>query len=191
MTHSWTLKVSTIEFARLNRELMNYFRRRVAYSSPRDLAADTWLSIVRWYRGRCSLRAFAFLVASKQIIHARRRRDRRRDRHEPLSTPGIGLDERVGDWAYTDDWGDPLTIADEGPGPYSMLRLLANHAAIERALEQVGDDGYREVVRRWLDGSDNVQIAAELGIPYNTVRSRLGRGRAQVLAALRAEFGLE
>ena len=168
MSYSMNLKVSASEFETLNRQLMSYFRRRVPQRSAQDLAADTWLSITRWYQGKCSLRTYAFIVASKQVIHARHGR-------ELLTTPLTSTDEP----------------AAEGPGPYSVLRLLVNHAAIERALEQLDDDIYRDVVRRWLDGCDNVQIAAELGIPYNTVRSRLGRGRAQVLSAVRAEFGLE
>ncbi|WP_146157424.1 sigma factor-like helix-turn-helix DNA-binding protein [Enhygromyxa salina] len=45
------------------------------------------------------------------------------------------------------------------------------------------------IVRLSLLGRDNAQIAAELGIPYNTVCSRLGRGRAQVLCAARAAAG--
>jgi DNA-directed RNA polymerase specialized sigma24 family protein len=38
----------------------------------------------------------------------------------------------------------------------------------------------------WLDGHDSLQIAAELGVNYNTVRSRLARGKVLLLAAFDA-----
>jgi DNA-binding CsgD family transcriptional regulator len=37
----------------------------------------------------------------------------------------------------------------------------------------------------------NIQISAELGIRYHTVRSRLSRGRVKLRGALRAELGIE
>jgi len=55
------------------------------------------------------------------------------------------------------------------------------------ALEKIAEP-YREALRLSLEGRSNLQIAAELGIPYNTVRSRLSRGRARVIDALRDEL---
>jgi DNA-directed RNA polymerase specialized sigma24 family protein len=49
------------------------------------------------------------------------------------------------------------------------------------------DEIFRDVRRLWLAGRDNVQIAAELQMNYNTVRSQLNRGQKAVLKALRAE----
>ena len=69
-----------------------------------------------------------------------------------------------------------------------MLMLVARGAAVDRALEHVSDDVNREVFVLWMKGRDNFQIAAEVGAPYNTVRSRLSRAKAQVLAALQAEL---
>lgn len=55
--------------------------------------------------------------------------------------------------------------ATDSSGPCSVLMLLAGHLALERAVEQVDEEVYREVLRLSLRGRDNVQIAAELGIP--------------------------
>ncbi|KIG12567.1 hypothetical protein DB30_01230 [Enhygromyxa salina] len=155
-------------FARVNRALVAYFLRRVPEQEPNDLAAETWLGVVRWYAGRCSLRGFAFLVAEKIIVDVLYRKRRLRT-----------LELRDGD--------EPVA---SGPSPYDVLRLVADHDALDSAVGQV-DEVYREVVRLSLIGRGNVQIAAELEVPYNTVRSRLWRGRAQVLGAARAEIGVE
>ncbi|WP_146660676.1 RNA polymerase sigma factor [Enhygromyxa salina] len=73
----------------------------------------------------------------------------------------------------------------EGSSPCGVLLMLADLEVLDRAVAQV-DEVYRDVVRMSLTGRDNRQIAAELAIPYNTVRSRLGRGRMQVVIAARA-----
>ena len=172
MSDSWTFEVSRAEFEKINRDLISYFRHRVPMRCARDLAADTWVSVFRWYRGLCSLRRFAFIVARKKVADVYRELERER---EIMTIPLADADEPA-----TDD-----------PGPHSVLNLLANHAAIERALQQVDDEVFRKVVGLWLAGRDPVEIAADLGVPYNTVRSQLHRGRAQVIDALRAEFGVE
>jgi DNA-directed RNA polymerase specialized sigma24 family protein len=163
MSDSWKLKVSKREFTRINRALTGYFRRTVPHASADDLAADTWVRITRWYRGRCSLWKFAFIVAPKVAVDARRKR-------EVMTTPIVNGKEP----------------AATGPGPHSVLLRFIDHAAIERALEQV-DDIFIDVLRLWLAGRDNVQIAAELGMKYNTVRSQLRRGQQAALTALRVE----
>jgi RNA polymerase sigma factor (sigma-70 family) len=167
--------VSKSEFMEINRDLVSFFRRFAPPSAePTDLAANTWLAAVRYFEGRCPLREFVFRVAKRQAGEMWRR-----DRRRPPAAP-LAKDE--------DGEIDPgyLGIA-KGPGPETCLTLAAGREAVARALEAVGD-AYREAVRLWLDGRDNFQIAAALDIPYNTARSRLSRGRAQILAALQAEL---
>ncbi|PRP95035.1 RNA polymerase sigma factor [Enhygromyxa salina] len=168
MTDSWVLKIEPADFMRINRELIRYFGRRVPRADSADLAADAWLAIARCFKGKCGLRSFAFLVARKLVFEYYERRVPR----QVATTPPLEDDKC------------PAT----GPGPDSLLMLAIGHEATERALAEVGEF-YRSVVRLWLHGRDPMQIAAELNIPYNTVRSRLSRGLAQVRAALRAEFG--
>jgi RNA polymerase sigma factor (sigma-70 family) len=164
MPNTWNRKVSKSEFTRINRELKRYFRRTMPSASAEDLAADTWVRIIRSYQGRCSLRTFAFSVARWTGLDARRKHER-----EIVTTP-------LGDFEPTAN----------GPEPHSVLMLLADQAMIERAVEQV-DEIFKDVLRLWLAGRDNVQIAAELEMNYNTVRSQLHRAQRAVLTALRAE----
>jgi RNA polymerase sigma factor (sigma-70 family) len=167
--------VEKSEYLEINRDLISFFRH-VAPSSadPADLAASTWLGVVRYFEGRCPLREFVFLVAKRQAGEARRRH-----RRKPPAAP-LASGEDVGV-----NYGR-LAVA-EGPGPETCLTLAAGHEAVERALEVVGD-AYRDAVRLWLEGCDNFQIAAELDIHYNTARSRLSRGRGQLDAALKEVF---
>ncbi|PRP96055.1 sigma-70 family RNA polymerase sigma factor [Enhygromyxa salina] len=158
------LCVGPAEFAALNRQLVAFFRRRGPVTcDPSDLAADTWIAVVRWYRGECSLRHFAFVVARGMVSAAWRKR-------RIITTSAS--DEELGDSATA-----------EGPSLDSLLMLAAQHEAMERALEDVTDP-YRDALVLWLEGLDNYQIAAELDIAYNTVRSRMSRGKAQLLAAI-------
>jgi RNA polymerase sigma factor (sigma-70 family) len=169
--------VGKSEYLEINRDLISFFRHFAPSSDPTDLAANTWFAAVRYFEGRCSLREFVFLVAKRQAGEAWRRH-RRKPPAEPLES-----EEDIG----VDDGG--LAVA-ERPGPETCLTLAAGHEAVERALEVVGD-AYREAVRLWLEGCDNFQIAAELDIHYNTARSRLSRGRAQFLVALKEELGAD
>jgi RNA polymerase sigma factor (sigma-70 family) len=168
MPNTWNRKVSKSEFTRINRELKRYFRRTMPSASAEDLAADTWVRIIRCYQGRCSLRTFAFSVARWTGLDARRKHKR-----EIVTTP----------------LGDVEPTA-KGPGPHSVLMLVTDHAMIERALEQV-DEIFRNVLRLWLAGRDNLQIAAELRMNYNTVRSQLNRGQKAMLTAVRAEVDVD
>lgn len=151
------------EYVALNRQLVAFFRRRCrSRADPRDLAADTWVGVVRWYEGKCSLRTFAFRVAGAVLCdHWRKRR---------IVT--VPLFER-----------DDIEVPDDDANLDRLLMLAAGHDAMARALEHVTDH-YRDVLVLQLDGRDNHQIAAELGIAYHTVRSRINRGKAQLLAAL-------
>jgi RNA polymerase sigma factor (sigma-70 family) len=163
---------SDSQFERINRKLTTYFARRIHDRDPSDLAADTWLGIIRVFRGECSLHHFAFTVASAKVFEHRRRRK--------LVTEPLPDDEELEQ--YTSN-------LPPDPSPESVLMFAAGHEALVRALETVRDP-FRGVLMLWLDGFDCVEISSRLGVPYNTVRSRLYRGQAQALATLRAEFGL-
>lgn len=153
--------VGRAEYDNLNRQLIFYFSHRCPPGDrPSDLAGDTWVAIVKQFKGECSLRHFAFSVARRLVCNEWRK--------SRLTT--IPYDDEV-------LWLSP------GPGPDSLIMLAARQEAMGRALEHV-TNVYRDVLELWLVGWDDVQIAAELDIPYNTVRSRLCRGKAQVNAAL-------
>jgi DNA-directed RNA polymerase specialized sigma24 family protein len=70
------------------------------------------------------------------------------------------------------------------PGPQLPVPIGPEHVAIVTALAQV-DDGQREVVvLHYLADLGTAEVAAELGIPEGTVKSRLSRARAQLAGLL-------
>lgn len=166
--------ISDSEFRRVNRLLVKYLRRRMNENDAEDLAASAWLDVARYYEGRCSLDTYAFTVARYKLADSCRRRARQPTQIEPLLE---SEDEEIG--------GAPAV---EGPSLDSMLMLTVGHEALVRALEQIQDDRRRAVIL-WLAGHTSAEIAAELGVRYNTARSRLERGRAQLRAALERELG--
>ena len=163
---------SDSQFERINRKLTTYFGRRVRNADPSDLAADTWLAITRYFRGECSLHHFAFVVARTKVFEHCHHRP---PAPEPLPDEGE-LEERM---------STPLAQR----SLESVLMYAAGHEAMVRAVAAVRDP-FRDVLMLWLEGFDCVEISSRLCVPYNTVRSRLHRGQAQALAALRAEFEL-
>lgn len=174
MSYFREVELSKDDYLVINQDLASFFRRFASPSaSPTDLVADTWLVAVRTFEGKCSLREFLFLVAKRQAADTWRRRRRR--------PPVTSLDAEAGNTRH---------LAAEGPGPETCLTLAAGKQAMAGGLEMVGE-AYRDVVRLWLAGCDNFQIAAELGISYNTARSRLSRGQAQLTAALKAVLEVE
>ena len=178
MLYFQRMSVSRSEYQQINRDLISFFKRFApASANPEDLAADTWLAAVRWFEGRCPLREFVFHVAKRRAGEVWRRR-RRKPPVDSLT------DEEEGEHTYEED-----AVA-EGPGPETCLTLAAGKEAVAHALEAV-NDAYRDAVRLWLEGCDNFQIAAALGIHYNTARSRLSRGRSQLDAVLKELVAVE
>ena len=173
MSSSWSLSISPVEFARINRHLRHFFRTHARRHDPQDLISETWLDVARYFRGKCALEGFAFIVARSKLIGARRRAARR----PILQSVTVESEE--------DDRFPEVTEL----SPESVLMLAATHEVTIRALGQL-TDVYAEVVALWLRGRDGVQIAEELSISYNTTRSRLRRGKAQLLEILRDEFGV-
>lgn len=138
---------SDSEFKRVNHALISYFRRRNYRHESEDLAAATWVDIIRGFEGRCSLRTFAFVVAKRKVADDRRRsyRRRRQARIEPLCD---SCDEKIGNTPTVD-----------GPSPESVLMLATGSEALARAVEQVWEP-HRAVLLLWLEGYSPVEIAA-------------------------------
>ena len=169
------MSISKSEFSRVNRSLTRYFRKRVPWKESQDLVATTWLRITKSYAGKCPLQPFAYIVARRQVFELKHKR--------PLAMEPLCLDERDEDF-------DPkvIPVATGGPSLDSLLMLAAGHDALRRALDQIADE-YRGVVELWLEGANTLEIAETLGINYNTVRSRLHRGKRRTFAALELELG--
>jgi len=66
------------------------------------------------------------------------------------------------------------------PGPQQEVEVGPEHVAVVTALSQLDSDQRRVVVLHHLADLGTGAIAAELGVPEGTVKSRLARARAQL-----------
>ena len=66
----------------------------------------------------------------------------------------------------------------------AQLNAVADREALDEAVAGLGDDFRTAVILRDVADLDYAEIAAALDIPIGTVRSRISRGRAQLVAAL-------
>jgi RNA polymerase sigma-70 factor (ECF subfamily) len=70
------------------------------------------------------------------------------------------------------------------PGPQGPVEVGPEHVAIVRALEEVDADQREAVVLHYLADLPVADIAAQLGIPQGTVKSRLSRARDRLAGLL-------
>jgi RNA polymerase sigma factor (sigma-70 family) len=70
------------------------------------------------------------------------------------------------------------------PGPQAPVEVGPDHVALVRALGQLDDGLRRVVVLHHLADLGTAEIAAELGIPEGTVKSRLSRARSRLAGLL-------
>ena len=166
MSGAWRISVGKSTFRGLSAELRAFFARRIyGRGDPSDLVMKVWISGGRHYQGRASLRHYLYTVARTVLSDFWRAQGRR------LDIASGEFDELIGD--------RPTTL----PGCESEFTQFEQREAVRNALEQVGE-AYRRTLQLWLAGMDGVQIATALGVPYNTVRSRLVRGREQLARIL-------
>lgn len=160
-TTEWQISDSTTEIRRLTHVLLSYVGRRIPqHEDPRDYVSRIWLAAGKGFRHESSLHHYLFQIA-RRMMFDRRRRTKRTPEHVDLA--------------------DALEI--DGPGCDTALELIRGRASIAEAVPLV-DPIYRDAVRMWLEGRDAMQIAERLGVPYNTARSRIVRGRRQLLEVL-------
>jgi RNA polymerase sigma-70 factor (ECF subfamily) len=70
------------------------------------------------------------------------------------------------------------------PGPQAVVEVGPDHVALVHALGRLDDDHRRVIVLHHLADLGTAQIAAELGIPEGTVKSRLSRARSRLALLL-------
>jgi RNA polymerase sigma factor (sigma-70 family) len=135
----------------LQRDLLPFFRRRLpAGRDPQDFVAEVLLAL-RNYRGRASLRTFAYQVARNMVAGVYRAPRR----VEPLSAVG-----------------EPAALM---LGASTMLRRREAASMLRAEVEAINPI-YGEAVRLCLDGLGPTEIGERLGVSPHTIRSRLARG---------------
>ncbi|MCP3914969.1 MAG: sigma-70 family RNA polymerase sigma factor [bacterium] len=75
------------------------------------------------------------------------------------------------------------------PAEHGIDDELALHGRVAAAVAALGEPYKRVVFEHYFRGRSRRDVAEELGVALKTVESRLARGRAQLQAALDADFG--
>ncbi len=136
-------------------------RRSLVPDAVEDVLQETFIAVwksARSYRGEGEVGAWLWGIARRQAAMWLRKRGR----------PEVGL-------------------ALDAPGSEDPASLAASKADLERALATLGPSGseQRELVRLlWEEGRSVAEVAAHLGIPEGTVKSRVYRLRRLLQAAL-------
>ena len=140
----------------------------------RDVAQEVFLQVYRTlgrFEGRSSLKTWIYRIVVNQCHNRRRFWLRRgRDREEPLveglPTPPTG---GSGEWHAS---------------PYEQARRHERARRVQRALQDLRFDQRTVIVLREMEGLSCEEVAAALGIPEGTVKSRLSRAREALRATL-------
>ena len=85
----------------------------------------------------------------------------------------------------TEPLDETFEVADEGPGPDEQASGSEQERAVRRAILTLPEHQRTPIVMYHLEGRPVEEVAEALGVPKNTVVSRLARGRA----ALRRRLG--
>jgi RNA polymerase sigma-70 factor (ECF subfamily) len=145
--------------------------RRIAGSSrdADDAAQEALIRIVKnldRFDGRSAFGTWAYRIATNAALDELRKRNRRPQLHAVDPDP----DHR------------PHEIAD--PRAERHVDAIADRMAIESALADLPEEFKAPVVMRDVGDLDYAEIAAALGVPLGTVKSRIARGRRLLLEQL-------
>ena len=149
-------------FARYRQPIWAFFRRRLADpAEAEELAQETFLAVLkatRRYEPRASFRSYLFGIAFNLLSASRRKTQRRGD----VSSPDL----------------DGLAGASSDPTAVLWVR---------QALAALDPKDREIVMLREYDALDYAEIALIVGVPVNTVRSRLFRARLALREKLAGE----
>ena len=148
-------------FRRYFGQLNRFFRNKLD-SGVEDLIQNTFLACVEGrdrFRESSSFRTYLFGIAHNLLCsHFRRQR-------------------RAVDFEQT-------SVIDLGASPTGPLTQREEHAALPRALRSIPLDFQVVLELSYWEGLSGPEIAEVVGLPANTVRSRLARARAALREAL-------
>jgi RNA polymerase sigma-70 factor, ECF subfamily len=133
----------------------------------RDVAQEVFLLVYRRlsrFEGRSSLKTWIYRIVVNQC-HNRRRFWHRHGRDKEQE-----LDEQ---WAAPDDASKGEWLA----SPYEQARSHERSAVVQKALLELSFEQRSVLVLREVEGLSCEEVAAALGIPDGTVKSRLSRAR--------------
>ena len=142
----------------------------------RDLAQDVFLKVYRMlgsFRGQSALRTWIYrIVVNESRNRQRWWRRRRRERSLPLEALPPG---------------DSAQLVAEETGetsPYEAVRRRERSARVQAALQGLSFEHRAVLLLREVEEMSCDEIAAALGLPEGTVKSRLSRAREALRQAL-------
>lgn len=134
----------------------------------RDLAQDVFLQVYRTlgrFQGRSSLKTWIYRIVVNQCRNRQRWwRRRRRDRSYPIDELTPADEAR-------------MTIAGSPDGPFEEVRRAERARRVQAALEGISFEHRAVLLLREVECLSCEEIAAALGLPEGTVKSRLARAR--------------
>ncbi len=134
-----------------------------------DAAQEAMIRIVRSldrFDGRSAFGTWAYRIATNASLDELRRRGRR---------PALHVVQE-GEEDMPREAADPLA--------HRTVESVADRMLIDQALAELPEDFRVPVVMRDVGDLDYAEIAAELGVPIGTVKSRIARGRKMLLERL-------
>ena len=90
-----------------------------------------------------------------------------------------------------DDAGVMVERPDSGPAPSGRVESREQREWLQAGLNQLSPDLREAVILRDLSDLDYEEIAAVLGVPQGTVKSRINRGRLELARVLKRMEGME
>lgn len=142
----------------------------------RDLAQDVFLTVHRMlptFRGQSSLKTWIYrIVVNQSRNRLRWWRRRRRDRSIAIETLGPADAAR-------------LAVGERnGASPYELVKRHEREARVQAALLAISFDHRAVLLLKEVEEMSCDEIAAALGLPEGTVKSRLSRAREALRAVL-------
>jgi RNA polymerase sigma-70 factor (ECF subfamily) len=155
-----------------------------SYDDAVDAAQEAFLKAYRGlagFRGGASFKTWVIRIALNAARSLRTRaRARKRGGGQVVSMDGLAAGKVA-------DAGSPIEVADprDGARPAALLERRELKEAIERAIVELDPEAREVIVLRDLSGQSYEEIAAALGLPLGTVKSRVHRARLELQAKLR------
>ena len=134
-----------------------------------DAAQEALIRIVRAidrFDGRASFSTWSYRIATNAALDELRKRSRRPQLHVVADDERGGAPERADDVAQR------------------RVEGVVDRMSIDAALAELPDEFRVPVVMRDVGDLDYAEIAATLGVPVGTVKSRIARGRRMLLQRL-------
>jgi RNA polymerase sigma-70 factor (ECF subfamily) len=130
-----------------------------------DVYTRVWEQARRFDAGRGSVEAWMLTLAHHHAIDRLRSRRRQAEREQPLMPE--------------------FDFADSRPGPEAATEESDRARRVRQALQSIPEEQRRAILAAYFGGLSHTEVAAALGVPLGTVKTRIRSG----LAALRRNLG--